>query len=70
MSPVGDGTGWGNVNQPMFVAIKAAIGKGIPVVITSRVPNGAACCPTTVGRAAGKTLLDAGAVTGDDFRGR
>ena len=32
--------GLGNVNQPMFAAIKEAIGKGIPVVITSRVPNG------------------------------
>ena len=28
------------MNQPMFAAIKEAIGKEIPVVITSRVPNG------------------------------
>jgi len=32
--------GWGNVNPPMFVAIKDAIARGVPVVITSRVPNG------------------------------
>jgi L-asparaginase len=31
--------GLGDVNQPMFAAIKEAIGKGIPVVVTSRVPN-------------------------------
>jgi L-asparaginase len=31
-----EGLGLGNVNQLMFNAIKEAIGKGIPVVITSR----------------------------------
>ena len=35
-----EGFGWGNVNKPMFAAIKDAIAKGVPVVITSRVPNG------------------------------
>ncbi|MEP6602063.1 MAG: asparaginase, partial [Nitrospirota bacterium] len=34
------GLGWGNVNKPMFAAIKDAIAKGVPVVVTSRVPNG------------------------------
>ena len=32
--------GWGNVKKPMYAAIKAAIAKGVPVVITLRVPNG------------------------------
>ena len=35
-----EGLGWGNVNQPMFAAIKEAIANGVPVVIASRVPNG------------------------------
>src|SRR5215471_10744775 len=32
--------GWGNVNQPTFNAIKVALARGVPVVISSRVPNG------------------------------
>ena len=52
--------GLGNVNQPMFAAIKEAIGKGIPVVITSRVPNGRVLA--NYGFDGGdKTLVDAGA---------
>ncbi len=58
--------GLGNVNQPMFAAIKQAIGKGIPVVITSRVPNGRVL-PNYGFDGGGKTLVDAGAVMGDDL---
>ncbi len=54
------GLGWGNVNLPMSAAIKEAIAKGVPVVVTSRVPNGRVL-------GGGKTLVDAGAVMGDDL---
>ena len=60
------GLGWGNVNIPMFTAIKEAIAKGIPVVITSRVPNGRVL-PNYGFEGGGKTLVDAGAVMGDDL---
>jgi L-asparaginase len=56
----------GNVNQPMFAAIKQAIGKGIPVVIASRVPNGRVL-PNYGFDGGGKTLVDAGAVMGDNL---
>lgn len=58
--------GWGNVNQPMFAAIKDAIAKGVPVVIASRVPNGRVL-PNYGFEGGGKTLVDAGAVMGDDL---
>jgi L-asparaginase len=58
--------GWGNVNQAMFQAIKEAISKGIPVVITSRVPNGRVL-PNYGYEGGGKTLAEAGAVMGDDL---
>ena len=60
------GLGWGNVNKPMYAAIKDAIDKGIPVVITSRVPNGRVL-PNYGWEGGGKTLVDAGAVMGDDL---
>jgi L-asparaginase len=60
------GLGWGNVNVPMFAAIKDAIAKGVPVVITSRVPNGRVL-PNYGFEGGGKTLVDAGAVMGDDL---
>jgi L-asparaginase len=50
----------------MFAAIKQAIGKGIPIVITSRVPNGRVL-PNYGFDGGGKTLVDAGAVMGDDL---
>jgi L-asparaginase len=61
-----EGLGLGNVNQPMFAAIKEAIGKGIPVVITSRVPNGRVL-PNYGFEGGGNTLVDAGAITGDNL---
>lgn len=60
------GLGWGNVNKPMFTAIKDAIARSIPVVITSRVPNGRVL-PNYGWEGGGKTLVDAGAVLGDDL---
>jgi L-asparaginase len=60
------GLGWGNVNLPMFAAIKEAIAKGVPVVITSRVPNGRVL-PNYGFEGGGKTLVDAGAIMGDDL---
>jgi L-asparaginase len=61
--------GWGNVNKPLFAAIKDAIAKGVPVVITSRVPNGRVL-PNYGWEGGGKTLVDAGAVLGDDLSSR
>ena len=58
--------GWGNVNLPMFAAIKDAIAKGVPVVITSRVPNGRVL-PNYGFDGGGKTLVEAGTVMGDDL---
>jgi L-asparaginase len=58
--------GWGNVNQAMFAGIKDAIAKGVPVVITSRVPNGRVL-PNYGFEGGGKTLVEAGAVMGDDL---
>jgi L-asparaginase len=60
------GLGWGNVNLPMFVAIKEEIAKGVPVVIASRVPNGRVL-PNYGWEGGGKTLEDAGAVMGNDL---
>ena len=60
------GLGWGNVNLPMFAAIKEAIAKGVPVVITSRVPNGRVL-PNYGFEGGGKTLQQAGAVFGDNL---
>jgi L-asparaginase len=61
-----EGLGSGNVNAPMFDAIEKAIAKGVAVVITSRVPNGRVL-PNYGFAGGGKTLVDAGAVLGDDL---
>lgn len=58
--------GWGNVNIPMFEAIKEVIGKGIPVVISTRVPNGRVL-PVYGFQGGGKTLKEAGAVFADNL---
>jgi L-asparaginase len=58
--------GWGNVNIPMFEAIKYAIGKGTPVVISTRVPSGRVL-PVYGFAGGGKTLKEAGAVFADDL---
>jgi L-asparaginase len=58
--------GRGNMNQPMFAAVKDAIAKGVPVVIASRVPTGRVL-PNYGFEGGGRTLSDAGAVMADDL---
>lgn len=58
--------GWGNVNVPMYQAIKEVIAKGIPVVISTRVPNGRVL-PIYGFEGGGKTLAEAGAVFADNL---
>ena len=59
--------GWGNMNIPMFNAVKYALSKNIPVVISTRVPNGRVL-PNYGFEGGGKTLVDAGAVMADDLQ--
>ena len=58
--------GMGNVNQPMYAAIKQAIAKGVAVVISTRVPKGSVY-PHYGYEGGGQTLAAAGAVMGDDL---
>ena len=58
--------GWGNVNVPMYETIVETIKKGIPVVITTRVPNGRVL-PVYGFKGGGKTLQEAGAIFGDNL---
>ena len=58
--------GWGNMNIPMFSAVKYALSKNVPVVISTRVPNGRVL-PNYGFEGGGKTLADAGAVMADDL---
>src|SRR5450830_385580 len=60
------GLGWGNVNMPMYAAIVDVIKKGIPVVISTRVPNGRVL-PHYGFTGGGKTLQDAGAIMADNL---
>ncbi len=63
-----EGVGAGNVNSAAFEAIKYAMGKGIPVVITTRVDNGAVY-PVYGDQGGGKTLQEAGAILAGDLKG-
>ncbi|MFC7738793.1 asparaginase [Roseomonas sp. GCM10028921] len=58
--------GMGNMNQPMFAAVRDAIGRGIPVVISTRVPEGRVL-PSYGFEGGGKTLAEAGAMTAGDL---
>ncbi|HEU4383194.1 MAG TPA: asparaginase [Anaeromyxobacteraceae bacterium] len=58
--------GWGNMNVPMYEAVQEAIGKGVPVVIATRVPTGRVL-PVYGFKGGGKTLQEAGAVFADDL---
>jgi L-asparaginase len=58
--------GWGNVGVPMYEAIKEVLSKGIPVVISTRVPNGRVL-PVYGYIGGGKTLKDAGANFADNL---
>ena len=56
-----DGLGAGNVNPPVNSAIKYALSKDIPVVITTRVPNGAVE-PSYGDVGGGEDLLEEGCI--------
>jgi L-asparaginase len=58
--------GWGNVNVPMYEAVDEAIRNGIPVVISTRVPNGRVM-PVYGFKGGGKTLKEAGAIFADNL---
>lgn len=58
--------GWGNVSIPISNAIKDAIKAGIPVVISTRVPNGRVL-PHYGYEGGGKALRDAGAIMADNL---
>ena len=58
--------GWGNVNKPMFTAIKNAIAKGTSVAISTRVHNGHVL-PVYGFEGGGKTLQQAGAIFADNL---
>jgi L-asparaginase len=58
--------GWGNVNIPMFDAIKEAIDKGVVIVISTRVPNGRVL-PIYGFKGGGKSLKEVGAVYADNL---
>ena len=59
--------GMGNVNLPMFDAVTYALSKNVPVVVSTRVPNGRVL-PSYGFDGGGKTLCDAGAVMADDLK--
>jgi L-asparaginase len=54
------------MNVPVFEAVKEVIGKGIPVVISTRVWNGRVL-PTYGFQGGGKTLQDTGAIFADNL---
>ena len=59
--------GMGNMNEAMFEAVKYALSKNIPVVISTRVHNGRVL-PSYGFAGGGKTTFDAGAVMADDLK--
>ena len=59
--------GMGNMNEAMFEAVKYALSKNIPVVVTTRVHNGRVL-PSYGFAGGGKTTFDAGAVMADDLK--
>lgn len=58
--------GMGNMNVSMFEAVKYALSKNVPVVISTRVPNGRTI-PLYGFPGGGKTTFDAGAVMAGDL---
>ena len=58
--------GWGNVNIPMFEAVREAVANDVAVVISTRVPNGRVL-PVYGNKGGGKTLKEAGAVMADNL---
>ncbi len=60
------GLGWGNMNIPMYEAVREAIAKKVVVIVSTRVPNGRVL-PVYGFKGGGKTLKDAGAVMADNL---
>lgn len=58
--------GMGNMNVSMFEAVKYALSKNVPVVISTRVPNGRTM-PLYGFQGGGKTTFEAGAVMAGDL---
>jgi L-asparaginase len=58
--------GWGNVNEAVYHAIEKTIQIGVPVVISTRVPNGRVL-PVYGFIGGGQTLREAGAVFADNL---
>ena len=61
-----DGVGAGNVNAQTYQAIKYALGKNIPVVVTSSVPRGSVY-PAYGGEGGGATMQSDGVIMGSDL---
>ena len=61
-----EAVGAGNVNDKMYQAIKYALGKNIPVVITTRVYHGKVL-PIYADQGGGKILQKDGAILGNDL---
>jgi L-asparaginase len=61
-----EAVGAGNVNKDMFGAIQYAIGKGIPVVITTSVYHGSVM-PVYADQGGGALLMKEGAILGGDL---
>lgn len=59
--------GMGNMNEPMFEAVKYALSKNVPVVISTRVHNGRVL-PNYGFVGGGKVSFEAGAVMADDLK--
>ena len=59
--------GMGNMNVPMYEAVKYAISKNVPVVVSTRVHNGRVL-PSYGFVGGGKTTHEAGAVMADDLK--
>nr|WP_249222954.1 asparaginase [Noviherbaspirillum sp. L7-7A] len=59
--------GMGNMNMAMFEAVKYALSKGVPVVVSTRVHSGRVL-PNYGFVGGGKTTADAGAVMADDLK--
>ena len=58
--------GWGNVNEPMYEAIRYALNKGVPVVISTR-SNLGRTLPVYAFKGGGATLKEIGSVFADDL---
>jgi L-asparaginase len=59
--------GMGNMNAPMYEAVRYALSKNVPVVVSTRVHNGRVL-PSYGFVGGGKTTSDAGAVMADDLK--